>query len=138
MKVIYNSLLPVKGFTAINLFGVVFARREQGFLDDKLRYHEHIHSRQMRQCFAVGLCISLVCIFFLQWWWILVVPFFLFYILYLLEFFIYLLRFHDKRKAYRAISFEKQAYDLQDDWDKEFKDRHKMHIFSWFSYLRKY
>lgn len=28
MKVIYNPILPFKGFAAINLFGVVFARRE--------------------------------------------------------------------------------------------------------------
>ena len=28
MKIIYNNVIPFKGFTAINLFGILFARRE--------------------------------------------------------------------------------------------------------------
>ena len=28
MKILYNTLIPFPGFTAINLFGVIFARKE--------------------------------------------------------------------------------------------------------------
>nr|DAM03170.1 MAG TPA: hypothetical protein [Caudoviricetes sp.] len=28
MKVIYNKYLPIKGYVAINLFGIIFARKE--------------------------------------------------------------------------------------------------------------
>lgn len=28
MKIIYNKLIPFKGFIAINLFGIIFVRKE--------------------------------------------------------------------------------------------------------------
>ena len=47
MKIIYSTLLPVKGFRAINLFGIVFARKDQPKLDEHIINHESIHTRQM-------------------------------------------------------------------------------------------
>ena len=44
MKIIYNSIIPFKGFLAINLFGLLFVREER---KDKLNSivinHEAIH-----------------------------------------------------------------------------------------------
>ena len=49
MKVIYNSLIPFKGFSAINLFGIVFARKEYKELSRRTLNHEAIHTAQMKE-----------------------------------------------------------------------------------------
>ena len=85
MKVIYNSILPIPGFTAMNLCGLILARRESKPLHDVTLRHEAIHTAQMRETLYVG-----------------------FYLLYLLEWFIKL--FIYGREAYRNISFEREAY----------------------------
>lgn len=36
MRVIYSNYLPVKGFRAINLFGIIVARREHGDLEERV------------------------------------------------------------------------------------------------------
>ena len=54
MKIIYSTLLPVKGFRAINLFGIVFARKDQPKLDEHIINHESIHTRQMPELGAVS------------------------------------------------------------------------------------
>lgn len=91
MKVIYNSIIPFKGFAAINLLGVVFARKETPLSARTLR-HEQIHTAQMRELGYVG-----------------------FYVLYLLEW-LYRLpkQWRTGQSAYRSISFEKEAYRMQD------------------------
>lgn len=47
-KVIPNRLLPLPGFAAINLFGLLFTRKGVT-VDDTLLRHEEIHTRQMRE-----------------------------------------------------------------------------------------
>lgn len=92
MKVIYNSIIPFKGFAAINLLGVVFARKECRPLSDRTLRHEAIHTAQMRELAYIG-----------------------FYIIYLLEWLFRLLRQSwTGENAYRSISFEKEAYRNQD------------------------
>lgn len=77
----------------ITLFGVVFVRRR--YADDAvLLNHERIHCRQQ-----------------LEWAYI---PF---YIIYLLEWLWHLVRLRDWQRAYRAISFEREAYEHQRDLD---------------------
>lgn len=90
MKVIVNDLLPVKGYVAINLFGVVFARREEWDpLPDVVRRavirHEATHTAQGRELLWIG-----------------------FYLVYLLEWLGRLLIM--PRRAYRSLSFEREAY----------------------------
>ena len=96
MKQIFNSIILFKGFLAINLFGVLFIRKEyKDYVKNNKKAiymvnHESIHTKQM---------IELGYIFF--------------YIIYLLEW-IYRLLFTKDRfshKAYRNISFEQEAYD---------------------------
>jgi hypothetical protein len=50
MKVIYNRFIPFKGFTAIALFGVIFARKEFNPLSVKTIRHEQIHAAQADDC----------------------------------------------------------------------------------------
>lgn len=89
MKVIYNRLIPFRGFKCINLFGILFVR--EGCVMTQTDFnHEAIHTAQMKE--------------------LLYAPF---YLLYLLEWLWRLLRYRDGRKAYRDISHEREAYDNQ-------------------------
>lgn len=91
MKIIYNRFIPLKGFKAINLFGVVFARKESRPLSDAIIRHESIHTAQMQELFYVG-----------------------FYLLYLLEWlFRSVKQIYTGQDAYHNISFEKEAYAKQ-------------------------
>lgn len=94
MKVFYNSLIPFRGFTAINLFGCVFARREFEPVSDRILRHEAIHTAQMHETGYVG-----------------------FYLLYLAEWLWRWARLKDATAAYRAIRFEREAYGHQDELD---------------------
>lgn len=98
MKVIYNNIIPFKGFDAINLFGVVFARNEYKDLNKIVLNHEAIHTAQMKE--------------------LLYIPF---YILYGIEYLINLIKYRDGDKAYKNISFEREAYrnERQLDYLKE-------------------
>ena len=52
MKIIRNNFIPVKGFKAINLFGILFVRGNAVISEKTLR-HEHIHTMQMREMLYV-------------------------------------------------------------------------------------
>lgn len=97
MRIIRNSSIPFKGFTAINIFGVVFVRKEIrpqhniSIYDwDKMLNHELIHTAQMKE--------------------LLYLPF---YLLYGIEWLIRLAMYMNVKEAYRNISFEREAYDKQ-------------------------
>ena len=89
MKVVFNSILPFRGFTAVNLFGILFMRDREKFECSLVR-HEAIHTEQMKELGYIG-----------------------FYVLYFFEW-LYRLVFHTKT-AYRGISFECEAFDHQDE-----------------------
>ncbi len=88
MKIVYNRIIPFgKGFYAINLFGVLFAK---GPCPEFLLNHERIHTAQMKELGYV-----------------------FFYILYLLEGFVRILQYRGYRAGYFNISFEREAYANQ-------------------------
>lgn len=92
MKTIYNTFIPFKGFCAMNLFGLLFVRKEyKGKLNDRVYNHEAIHTAQMKELGYV-----------------------FFYIIYFIE---WLIRLFMKGNAYRNISFEKEAYSYEHDLD---------------------
>ena len=92
MKIIYNSIIPFSGYKAINLFGVLFARKNKK-IDDKTINHESIHTKQIVEC-----------------------GFIFFYIIYALEYIIkkpiswFIDYVGNYNYAYRSISFEQEAY----------------------------
>jgi len=90
MKVIYNSILPVNGFSAINLFGVLFVRKGV-VVNDRLLNHESIHTAQMREMLFV-----------------------LFYIWYVIEWLLKLFKYG--LNSYYHISFEREAYQHEADF----------------------
>lgn len=108
MKIIYSNYLPFNRFKAINLFGIVFARRQYFPLDKRAINHEYIHTRQMFELFIVG-----------------------FYIWYILEWLYKLIIYKDRLMVYKKISFEKEAYinDINLDYLRERK------LFSFIKYL---
>lgn len=110
MKIVYNRLVPFKGFLAVNLFRVLFVRlNEDGskpLLNRSTLNHESIHTAQMKELGYV-----------------------FFYILYFIEWVIRL--FVNPLNAYRSISFEREAYMNEDNPDYLKTRRH----YSWIHYL---
>lgn len=93
MKIIYNSIIPFKGFIAMNLFGFLFVRKElKSRMNETVIQHEQIHTEQMKE--------------------LLYLPF---YIIYLFEWLFLLFKYFDNKKAYRNVSFEKEAYTYEED-----------------------
>jgi hypothetical protein len=89
MKIIYNNVIPPKGFSAINLFGVLFVRKGIA-VTERLVDHEQIHTAQMKE---------LLYIFFYIW--------------YILEWLVKLVRYG--KQSYYNISFEREAYSKDCD-----------------------
>lgn len=89
MKIIYNNIIPIKGFLAINLFGVLFVRGTYRDINATVLNHEKIHTAQMKELWYIP-----------------------FYIIYLLE---WIVRLFKKGNAYRNISFEREAYRNEHD-----------------------
>lgn len=86
MMVIYNNILPVKGFKCINLFGALFVRKDLKMTDVDFN-HEAIHTKQMKEMLYV-----------------------FFYLWYVIE---WIVRLFKRGNAYRNISFEREAYSNQ-------------------------
>jgi len=87
--IIYNKFIPFKGFKAMNLFGIIFAREQLNEIDIN---HEKIHTAQMKDLLFIG-----------------------FYIWYLIEWIWNLFEYRNFIEAYKHISFEKEAYAQQDN-----------------------
>ncbi|KAA6325464.1 hypothetical protein EZS27_025326 [termite gut metagenome] len=49
MKIVYNNFLPPRGFAAIMLFGVIFARSKYKLLAPKIVNYESIHKIQAKE-----------------------------------------------------------------------------------------
>lgn len=107
MKIIKNKIIPPRGFSYVNLFGVLFTRRDKKISDVSLN-HEQIHTEQMKEMLYV-----------------------FFYLWYLIEWLIRLIILRDCHKAYRAISFEQEAYANQENL--AYREGRKR--YSWLSYI---
>ena len=107
MKIIYNTILPPKGFIAINLFGVLFARKGATLTERTIR-HETIHTYQMKYMLYV-----------------------FFYLWYGIEWCIRFIQYRNSKLAYYNISFEREAY--ANDSNTEYLKYSKP--YSWLKYL---
>ncbi|MFP9099926.1 hypothetical protein ACLI09_12830 [Flavobacterium sp. RHBU_24] len=87
MIVVTSKYLVPKGYTGITLFPFVLVRSRELAANAVLINHERIHIRQQAE--------------------LLVIPF---YIWYGIEYVIRYLRYKNGKKAYRNISFEREAY----------------------------
>lgn len=93
MIVVRNKLLPLgKRYGAINLFGILFVKKDMSLTPEVLN-HERIHTYQMRE--------------------LLFVPF---YLIYVAEWLLRMIQCDgDMFTAYMSISFEREAYANGDD-----------------------
>lgn len=105
MKIIINNIIPFKGFKCINLFGILFCRKQLNKIDIN---HETIHTKQMQE---------LLYIFFYLW--------------YIIEYLIRLVIYRNTKLAYKNISFEREAYQNQYNLDYLSNRKH----YNWFNYL---
>lgn len=106
MIIIKNNIIPFKGFSAINICGILFVRK--GVIISKVMLnHEKIHSKQIFEMFIIP-----------------------FYIFYLLE---WMIRLFMKGNAYKNISFEIEAYRNQYD-DNYLKNR--SFKYKWIKYIK--
>lgn len=94
--IIYNKIIPFKGYKSINLFELIFARSPLSDVDIN---HEKIHTAQMRELLYLG-----------------------FYLIYLFEWLFLLIK--NPKTAYRSISFEKEAYKNEKDMNYLSKRKH--------------
>lgn len=95
-----------KRVAAISIFPFIIVGREELKKDKTFLNHELIHIYQQMELFFV-----------------------FFILLYYLEFLLRLLRYRDAQKAYRLISFEREAYENETNYD-YLKTR------KWFSFLK--
>ena len=109
-KVVFNDILPFKGFMAMCVWPVIFVRNQAAsHYNVVANNHEHIHAEQQKE---------MLVIFFLLW--------------YGLEWVFRLVQYRDAHLAYRNISLEREAYSNEKDLD--YLRRRKR--FAWVKYLR--
>lgn len=109
MRIIYNNHFPFGRYWAINICGLVFARKDYGVLGEVQKNHEMIHSLQQREMLYV-----------------------FFYIWYILEWSFLLFRYRDSHKAYLKIGFEREAYSMENDLDYPKRRKH----YDWFKFVK--
>ena len=86
MRIIRNDIIPFKGFKAVNLFGILFVRGDAEIGGADIN-HEEIHTAQMKEMLYV-----------------------FFYLWYVAEWLVRLVQHRNFKKAYRNVSFEREAY----------------------------
>lgn len=89
MKIIYNKVIPFKGFKLMNILGLVFSRVEEKFITLVDKRHEQTHTYQQYELLCIGAFISLVfCNIYQSWWYllgVLLIPFIIYVMAWLLE-----------------------------------------------------
>lgn len=124
--------IPFQGYKAINLFGVIVIRGDTKMKEVDMN-HEIIHTKQFTEIGLVSLILSLSLVFNGLWWLWLLIGLFGFYIVYVLEWLIRTIIYKfDTKKAYKNMSFEREAYTNQRDME-YLKTRKR---FSWVKYIR--
>lgn len=85
--ILYNSIVPFKGYIAMALFPFIFWRKEYKDIEPGTTIrHELIHFEQQKELFLI-----------------------FFYLWYIVEYIVRLIMYRDHEDAYRNISFEREA-----------------------------
>ena len=88
---IVNSLIPFTGFIAINILGIIFTR-DLSKINTIVINHESIHTEQLIECLFI-----------------------FFYLIYVINYIINLIKYKDFKLAYRNLLFEIEAYNNQNN-----------------------
>lgn len=130
--VIYNKIIPFKGYVAMTFFPFIFARKKP--LSSVELNHETIHLYQQLEFLIIALLVDTVLMFSLGlslWWYFAIFP--AYYLFYVLEYVVRLILYGNHREAYRNISFEQEAYLHEGD----LSYKRKREPFAWLQYLTK-
>jgi hypothetical protein len=111
MKIIENKILPPRGYCAISLFGLLFTRKRSDIGSVTIN-HESIHWKQQKE--------------------MLIVPFFVWYFA---EYLVRLAQHKNHDEAYRNISFEREAYGKENDFNYVF-GMNTRKVLAWWGYLK--
>jgi len=113
-KVIFNDTIPFKGFIAMCLWPFIFVRNNAAnHYNTVANNHEHIHAEQQKEMLLVGIVLAAIGYVFVGLWALLFVP--LFFWWYGIEYLYRLCQYRNTNKAYRNISFEREAYANEKD-----------------------
>lgn len=107
MKIIKTKWFPFGQYSTINLFGILFTKKD--ILTPKIINHEKIHNAQMREMLYI-----------------------FYYIWYGIEYLIVRLFFKKQNDAYHDVSFEEEAYMNQNNYMYLSRRKH----YAWIKYLR--
>lgn len=106
MKIIRNKYIPFPGYKCINLFGILFVKNNAK-IDEVTINHEKIHTAQIKEVMMASVPFALLLWLFTNVWLGLLLVIASYYLWYVIEWLIRL----PKGNAYRNISFEREAYD---------------------------
>ena len=129
-KVIFNDIIPFRGFLAMCLWPFIFVRNSAAsHYNTVANNHEHIHAEQQKEMLLVGIVLAAIGYVFAGLWALLFVP--LFFWWYGIEYLYRLCQYRNTNKAYRNISFEREAYANEKDLTYHTNRRR----FAWTKYL---
>lgn len=108
MIIVRNSIIPFKGFKALNFLGLILFVRKNAILTKYNLNHEEIHSKQYKETLWIG-----------------------FLLLYLIHYIINVIIYLDFHTAYRNVCFEKESYF--NEYDLSYLDNRP--CFNWLKYF---
>lgn len=108
-KVIFNDTIPFSGFIAMTVWPFIFVRNKAASRYNVVaNNHEHIHAGQQKEMLLVGVILAIALFPLIGLWAILMLPVFFWW--YVLEWLFRICQYRNTKKAYRNISFEREAY----------------------------
>lgn len=136
-KWIYDSklaklLTPLGTCHTITLGWWVLTEKSKEEVSERLIRHEMTHVAQFNECFIAGLALCVVWAYFGAYW-AFIPSLLLFYTWYAVEWLVRLIMLRDWHKAYKALSFEREANVRQELTDGT--PRHS--FFAWLKYCKK-
>lgn len=117
LNIVYNSIIPFKGFLAITFIPWVFVRKEYSHaFTERVLNHECIHACQQAETLFVSVPLAVIlAVAGCGWWSLLAIP--LYYWIYFIEWIVRSVACGSTHEAYRAISAEQEAYANESDPD---------------------
>lgn len=136
MKIVYNNIIPFRGFVAMLTIFILWVRKEykgDKRLDDQFINHETIHSYQQVEIWLSAIVITFLICFFdkLSFWWMLAtpaIPLLVYVLCWLIE-----ILLPPYNSAYRNICFETEA--IYNEVDLGYLKKRKLFTFRFFKYI---
>lgn len=131
-KIIYNNLIPMKGYQAITIWPFVFAWKSAKPLKAHVENHEKIHLRQQMEVLVAAAAVLAAVIWIADWsWWWMLASLAIYYAGYGLDYAVRRILYRSHLEAYRNIAAEQEAYLNQ--YDRAYLRQRRP--FAWVKYL---